>query len=847
MKKVFRKLTASVLVCSIMLPFSITAFADSADNGQASTFDFSASDYAFNESDGAVKIKLVRKGSGDGAARVTFKAADMLSTYGEDYEILDSKGKTFKKVEGFVPDVNDFTFSENGEDIQLSEETKNELAETADKPTKTTVKKRSSTGVPVLDAQAEYLDLPSEWTDEEVEDNTRKVLDEMYDYLTKAQGAVCTVDFGIGEMEKEVTVNIKDNDVPNAQRVFVLAVMATDDEKAVVAPNATTYVTIEDNEPQEQSTYSLVTDNLRLTSAKPEGQVVVERNGGLQYFSTVSVSTVTQTAPDGSYENFQDKTIAFVPGQTEATVDVKALSFDKGGEFGIRLELDCESDVVDNHYVPVTIVKNDGLRERTPEEIKALEGSGAKAETETLAVSTDGIVLGDKTTTYDVGSFGSNVDMLFFSTGGYDIDHNYLHWSPDSETYWNRLRIGGQQYGVFDFYTKNSLDFTGIKTLNGKYHIWTNGLVGSTVGKYQNDMNEISGAVFTKDYRTGFHNKTENFTVNVSNCGQNCYLHNILYKMNSSDVFYGEMEFSHDYTVDWAKYTFDFQPSVIQYSRDLYDFTTGAPEITHTYFDGMTTAMFTPGEVIAKDSDGNVISGFYGNCDKVISFYSNDEKAAQNGLFLDGVYIVNSSKTSDNMGSRTNYDPKDKYVYIPVEDSGKGTSEAHATVTLDLAFVKTLTSSGVISAGSKDENIKIFPKYSKGTRKVRIYNTDKPKGTTKYDSDNRYSEFENILDAYSASVLNPKALKVEKVSMTWPEYEPMPEGIKFGSAEYTKWFNRANRRFYDAVETYKDWADEGGEYYEIEVPLYSVIRLSVNPTTGKYANGATYQIGRAHV
>ena len=275
MKKVFRKLTASVLVCSIMLPFSITAFADSADNGQASTFDFSASDYAFNESDGAVKIKLVRKGSGDGAARVTFKAADMLSTYGADYEILDSKGKTFKKVEGFVPDVNDFTFSENGEDIQLSEETKNELAETADKPTKTTVKKRSSTGVPVLDAQAEYLDLPSEWTDEEVEDNTRKVLDEMYDYLTKAQGAVCTVDFGIGEMEKEGTVNIKDNDVPNAQRVFVLAVMATDDEKAVVAPNATTYVTIEDNEPQEQSTYSLVTDNLRLTSAKPEGQVVV--------------------------------------------------------------------------------------------------------------------------------------------------------------------------------------------------------------------------------------------------------------------------------------------------------------------------------------------------------------------------------------------------------------------------------------------------------------------------------------------------------------------------------------------------------------------------------------------
>ena len=136
MKKVFRKLTASVLVCSIMLPFSITAFADSADNGQASTFDFSASDYAFYESDGAVKIKLVRKGSGDGAARVTFKAADMLSTYGADYEILDSKGKTFKKVEGFVPDVNDFTFSENGEDIQLSEETKNELAETADKPTK---------------------------------------------------------------------------------------------------------------------------------------------------------------------------------------------------------------------------------------------------------------------------------------------------------------------------------------------------------------------------------------------------------------------------------------------------------------------------------------------------------------------------------------------------------------------------------------------------------------------------------------------------------------------------------------------------------------------------------------
>ena len=173
--------------------------------------------------------------------------------------------------------------------------------------------------------------------------------------------------------------------------------MATDSEYTTIAPNATTYVTIQDDEETQPSDYAIVKDDIRITVANPTATVTVRRTGGEMYFSTVELSTVTLSAPEGSFEALENKAVVFVPGQTEATVEIKALDFSNGGEFGLRLDKDCDIDTLSDHYATVTIVKDfSPVRERSAEEMKILEQSGAELETETLA--NEGNILGTSTT-----------------------------------------------------------------------------------------------------------------------------------------------------------------------------------------------------------------------------------------------------------------------------------------------------------------------------------------------------------------------------------------------------------------------------------------------------------------
>ena len=365
MKKAIQKLSASVLAVTMLLSFIPTAYADEATNKDLSTFDFGASDYAFNENDGTATIKIKREGTGNAPSKVVFKAADLVSEYGVDYEILDEKGKPYAKVEGEKPDPTEFVFKETGEEDEeettLTEDVKTsveEQIESTDVPDSTTTVTRHDTGSNLLNAQADYLGLPGKTTTEEVESDTKQILDELYAYYDSAQGAECVVNFGLGETEKEITVKINDNDQPNSQKIFSLCLMATNSDYTTIAPNATTYVTIQDDEETQPSDYAIVEDDIRLTQADPTATVTVKRTGGEMYFSTVELSTVTLTAPEGSFEALENKAVAFVPGQTEATVEIKAVDFSKGGTFGLRLDADCDIDTLSDHYADVTIVKN---------------------------------------------------------------------------------------------------------------------------------------------------------------------------------------------------------------------------------------------------------------------------------------------------------------------------------------------------------------------------------------------------------------------------------------------------------------------------------------------------------
>ena len=767
MNRALKKLSATVLAATMLLSFIPTAYAEKADNDQMSTFDFGASDYAFEENDGTATITIKRDGTGNAATKVVVKVADLVSDYGVDYEILDGKGKPYAKVDGTKPDPADFVFKETGEEDEeiaaitgeasqtettVTDNVKaavEEQIESIEVPDSTKTVTKHDTGSNLLDAQADYLGLPGNTTTEEVEDETKQILDELYDYYNKAQGAECVVNFGLGETEKEITIKINDNDQPNSQKIFSLCLMATDNEFTTIAPNATTYVTIQDDEETQQSDYAIVEDDIRLTSANPTATVTIKRTGGEMYFSTVELSTVTLTAPEGSYEALDNKAVAFVPGQTEATVEIKALDFLQGGTFGLRLDEDCDIDTLSDHYANVTIVKNStDIRERTAEEMKDLESSSAQLETETL--SDKGTVYGSSQTTIRIanpakenGPNGSNL------SGGWGSDDTI--WMNRSWT-WGRLAI----------YEKNAIGLAGINKLSSSLSSfggpgWTYHTVSPTIGG-------TSGADDNNSTKadSGGRWKDVSYSIDVSNKYDWEYLAVAIGSGGSPTESANTALFSRTFKADWQKYTFDSQKSAVSFTRPIYDFINGTPNVVYTYYDGEKTKNYFPSAVKVTDSNGgwgNQVGGFYANSGKTVYIHSaNWQNESKKGLYLKGVYFVNSSKTAREMGDGTKYDPSGNYYYQAVV-SAKG-DDPYVRITLDESFVKTLADHGVVSSSSS--NIKIFPVYEQRDIELNFFNADYPSGGYgKYDASHRYSEISNI---YEASQKKNGALSWSKVS-----------------------------------------------------------------------------------
>ncbi len=839
----------------MLVSLAPTAFADTADNKQVSTFDFGASDYAFNENDGTVTIKITRSGAGDSAARLSVKAADMLSEYGEDYEIVDTKGKPFERVEGFKPDVSEFEFSTSG-DQSLSEaakeftlnESSEEETETNDQSGKKTVTKRKSTGSPLLDAQADYLNLPAEMENVEVETNSQKLLNETYEYFKTAQGAQGVVEFGIGETEKEITLNISDNADPNAQKLFMLSIMGTDNpDKTTVAPNATTFVTIQDDEAVVPSTYSIKETELLLNSKASEGQITITRQGGDMYISTVTLSTVTLTAPEGSYEEFSEKTVAFMPGETEKKVDIKALNFYDGGRFGVRLDIDSENDTLGNRLVEVTIARDPNtLRERSSAEMNELESGIDELSTEKLA---DTYEVGNSSVEYRfVPNDSTNMyctAYLFGSEGSFDYNGGKLLWGN-----WFRLQRN-YRWGTWFVTTPSKIDFRGVKSLDGFY---------DSVGKfaaYQNVVNEImhsnQGVAGTSQKGQNEPNwpARKNFSINTKDLNDSYY---VALGHQSADDWKGSWsctDYCNKYTLKYAKVTFDNQPSCIDYDRNLYDFSTGTPKINKTFFDNSNKQFYTPGPVRVRTSWNRTVTGFYANADQTVYVEAADPaKEAGNGMFLEGVYITCRSKGE--MGDGYKYEPEDKFIYLPVTNGSKDSDNPFVELTLNRDFFKQLREKRIIS-DNNDCSIKIYPKYTKHTRSVTFYNTDRPKGVGAYNNMSRYSEISNIIEAYkryqSASDNEKKSLPkitYHDVNLTKP-VSPQLENFYYYGIGGIRMLNIS--KYHEACDEYErkiaEWnkaiSEGGGSYYEVEIEEAAVVNVSVSPDNTKTSKGISYK------
>lgn len=197
-----------------------TVFAEQDAVGELSTvadndceFAFSAAQYVLSEAEGNYEITVKRNGSTDFAADASVKLIDILSEYGTDYLVYDEDGNPLQKMSG-----TEILQSDEGMIDEFAEEHQDFSADNEDKDEA----QNESSITTAASARAALFGMDTESTEKaaaaETENNVEKSLKTMYDGLNEAEGVLCKVSFEKGQTEKTFTIEILDNDLPQADR-----------------------------------------------------------------------------------------------------------------------------------------------------------------------------------------------------------------------------------------------------------------------------------------------------------------------------------------------------------------------------------------------------------------------------------------------------------------------------------------------------------------------------------------------------------------------------------------------------------------------------------------------------
>ena len=508
MKRVL-KLISLILAMSMLIGMMPTVFAAEPIAGP-STIRFSAIRYNVMENEGSYDITVLREGGNATEIDVAFKTADILLEYGVDYTV-EVDGETLAKTEGIAPNAGDFredavtpsdlligSTAEIGESAEESAEKlkeqlqapmqKQEIIDengevTEAKPPQTEKPVTAAENVPesvsepteskgtaILDAQAALLNLPTEdGNTREIEQEEASVTDmmrEVSSFFQETQGAYGVLHFGAGETQKKFTIHLIDNNIPETDKIILLSLMGVNgDDDAALEPNPTATVNVLDDEPYEKPVITPDTTFINLDREFPNYQLLLQRTAGVDYYTTIYVSTVTGTALEGAdYDPINNAKLTFAPGETEKIISVSGKRFDEDRAYGIRLWSDGTNDITKD-YIDVNL-----MSETASEQAARMERTAnfAKLQNDSVKLESNEVVLGDE-------SYPVQLDAFRTNTGLYDEYHE-----GSTEYTWgintHRQNYPGQitpgPINALEVYTrKNS---TEIATL--KRHISTYGL-----------------------------------------------------------------------------------------------------------------------------------------------------------------------------------------------------------------------------------------------------------------------------------------------------------------------------------------------------------------------------------
>ena len=723
MKKI-RFLTSLVLIACLVLEMPVPVFAanqtaaetgaDSASGSATaqSGFDFDASDYSVTEDD-RLKIKVKRNDGGKGAAVITFRVADVLSEYGTDYLILGEDGKELTRIEGNKPSPSDISPA-NDEEVFGSFSASENMSSPV-----------NNGGSSLMGAVNTYLGQTGAEEENHGEEGV-EALDELKKWFNKAQGAEGTLSFAKGEKEKTITVKPVNNEKSDGTRLFMVALTKadSDDKNAVIAPNATTYVNLIDDEPTVTA-YTFDKTAVTLTPEEPEAQITIRRTKGANDFSTVYVSTVSGTAAEGSYEDLRLQEVAFIPGEDEKTVTLRGLDFSEGGSFGLRLE--AENAEFDTKYAEITIKKNAALKEEKTYEAQSL---GAGAET----------VIGNKSSSLDLGGIrwtlkcdGSGA--LYSTPSCFSLEAGDL---PSNFGYM-------ESYGTSVITRNDKLSFAGVRSFSadggledassegdgywkvlitplkyGDPNYKTKGSYASTTSPSNKTTTRYSfSSQRTFDKRLGWV-----LTTGVTNNSRTASARSIFRTRSTVDTasFNGEAYFNvensgshplelYGIQMEYTKYNLKLMESMETFTRSLYDFSSTADSGTYysqtTFFKGETNKNYRP-SAVSVTCNGNEVTSFYSNANKnIVIAPSEPEEIESNGLVLKGVYFAKASVSGSAVPTGASAgNAAENMLYLPAKDG-------EVVLSVNESLVNNLINAGVVNSKNPDqEDIQIFPVYA---------------------------------------------------------------------------------------------------------------------------------------
>ena len=268
-------------------------------------FNFLLTQYEINEGDNYIQLAVIRQGGTEGDASVLFRAIDITTSYGDDYEIYLSKEKedmivkgenAFPLIKAAYTDTTDLSeiiadnSAEGGANDTVSKKTSNIKSVDGEPTSIQAISLQGVEATGLKDAKSQSTGVESDrknWKMVSENSDEEKNVRENYDlFLSTVGGSETELTFADGEYVKYLYLFTKDDKVAEAEEQLVMALIQSDDN-APVGGSYSAYVNISDNEEAEETKYKF--EQSEVTAGENEVTVTVVRTSGVGYYDTVYV------------------------------------------------------------------------------------------------------------------------------------------------------------------------------------------------------------------------------------------------------------------------------------------------------------------------------------------------------------------------------------------------------------------------------------------------------------------------------------------------------------------------------------------------------------------------------